>query len=173
MRQATSAMRVLRGLDGMQRIVDLCRNPRLFDYPILYDTMVEIDAVSIRYFGMTFQETFADEDDEFTAEGGEELLTHETYEASFRPALLPWPDMGVVFEVLGWDMSDGAGKELPCGHLFARQIIAVEGNLIDEATFYPDGSGVRPDDFDDADGEAWGASIQRQAVEFMKGARKR
>jgi hypothetical protein len=120
----------------------LCRNPRLFEYPKAADTQLEIDDISISLFSVTRDDTLADEDDEFFADPGEELLTAESYELKFGAAMAPWDAVTRAFwEGIGWDISDGQGGELNCAHLFARQIIAVEGGLIEGARFTPDGTG--------------------------------
>ena len=176
----------LRDLPGIQRASDLCRNPRLWDYPQRSYTQQEIDEISISLFSITAADTIFEigdyfdddqfdddqfEDDDEVDEDTSDPQTADSYEANFGAASAPWDDSTRTFwEAIGWDLSDGRGKELICAHLFARQIIAVEGKLVEGARFSADGSGREY--FGDADGEDGGDDViahrlQREVDAFL------
>lgn len=161
----------LRELPGIQRASELCRLGYLFDYPHVSTTMEEINRISVCLFSVTAADTLVDDDDTFTSDEGEEPLTPESYENMFSAALAPWDDRTKSFwEAISWDISDGKGNELNCTHLFARQIIAVTGNLIDGIRFTPDGTGRwYMDDVDDPEEVVQGLTerLQREVAAFL------
>ena len=151
----------LRDLPGVQRAADLCRNPRNFEYLAAGFTMEEVADISIRLFSITAWDTELDVDDEL------EGMTPAEYEANFQVTRLPWPESQPFWEALGWDISDGNGGELICAHLFARQIIATMGELVEGAKFTPDGSGVHGAVSD----EDLETRLRDEADDFLKGRR--
>lgn len=166
----------LRDLPGIQRASDLCRNPRNFDYPQSSYTAEELAEISIRLFGIPEWETWwpiptpeynpVTNNVEFTVEEERERIEREEYENQFGATKLPWQQAKAFWNALGWDLSDGADAELICAHCFARQIIAVTGELVDGAKFTPDGSGRwQPDDLDATD--SLEERLKREAEQFI------
>ena len=136
--------------------------------------MIEVNEASVRLFSITQGDTLVGEDDVFENHGiDEEPLTAETYEANFRAAMLPWPDSQPFFEAIGWDISNGRGGELECAHFFARQIVALEGDLVEGVRFTPDGSGswyCAEDDkiLDSLTEERMAANLEREIAAFYR-----
>lgn len=154
-------MKVLRDLPGVQRVTDLTRNPRNFEYPQTATTMQEIEAVAVSLFGVChWGLTWIDEPDDDPSERDE-------WEGTFSVTLLPWPESRPFWEALGWDISDGRGGELISAHWFMRPIIAVEGGLDEDARYTPDGSGVTTTDCDDDRGGALEDRLQAEASAFL------
>lgn len=133
----------LRDLPGVQRITELCRNPRNFDYPQVSYSAEEIDKVSIGLFGIAEWATRWDDDDEDA--GGADVEAVE-FEEQFAQTRMPWPDVEPFWRAIGWDISDGQGGELISAHCFLRQIIAVAGDLVEGAKLTLDGSGTCDDE---------------------------
>jgi hypothetical protein len=194
-----ATLKVLRDLPGVQGIAGLCHMPHLWEHPYLRETQDKVDAVSTKLFCITALNTkfygidrFSHEDDleedeeeeeedtdgwseddsfdieEYRAELKAEEASHEE---KFQAVTMPWPASKPLWDVLGWDISDGKGNELICAHLFCRQIIAVEGSLIPGAHFCPEGDGLPA--FDDEgrpiDREkAWASSLAADAERFMR-----
>lgn len=168
----------LRDLPGVQRANDLCRNPRNFDYPQSSYTAAELAEISIRLFGIPEWETwwhaptpeynFETGQYETINEDENERIEREEYEVQFHATRLAWAEAEVFWEVIGWDLSDGDGGELLSAHCFARQIIAVTGELIEGAKFTIDGTGRwEPDDIDES--ESLEERLRREAEQFMIG----
>lgn len=188
----------LRDLPGISDITDLCRNQRNFDYPVSSDTQAKIDGASVRLFGITqldtnweaerdrlyYSDDFddvedVDDDDDADDVSDEEETETETvdyaaaetaWDLQFHVTSLSFPASEPFWRAVGWDISDGAGKELLCAHLFDRQIIAAVGSLVSGARLSLDGSGRT--ELDDEHTEANLADrLDREAQEFM--ARRR
>jgi hypothetical protein len=156
----------LRDLPGVQRATDLCRNPRNFEYPQAAYTSAEIAEISIRLFGITEWDTLWD----IPEEGPLPDVSDEEaeYELQYEPTRLPFEQARIFWEAIGWDISDGARKELVSAHCFARQIIAVTRELVEGAAFTPDGSGRYAREDPGAE-EELEDRLLREAEQFMKG----
>lgn len=155
-------MRVLRDLPGVQRVTDLTRNPRLFEYPQATGTMNQIAEVVVSLFGVShWHMEWIDEPDDDPDEKQE-------WEKHFQVIRLPWPQSQPFWEAIGWDISDGRGNELVSAHWFMRAIIAAEGRLDEYARFTPDGSGRWPDAEDDEPDTSFADRLQAEADAFLK-----
>jgi hypothetical protein len=155
----------LRDLPGVQRAIELCRNPQNFDYPQSSYTGTELAELSIRLFSIAQWDTIWESAE---MENERERLEREEYEAQFNATRLPWTEAETFWKAIGWDISDGHGGELICAHYFTRQIIVVTGDLVDGAKFTPDGTGRwEPDDMTAS--ESLGERLRREAERFMIG----
>ena len=165
-----SEIKRLRNLPGIQRISELCRIPANFDDLSRSDTMIEIDNVSIQLFCIGQIETIWHIDDD---DGPDVRAEAAAYETQFDNVMRPYAQSQPFWELLDWDITDGNGKELNCAVWFARQIIALEGSLVDGVCFKPDGSGdLAPsaaDEDEEGELERWSEALEAQAQQFIKG----
>lgn len=171
----------LRDLPGIQRISELCLNPRNFEYPQRSYTQSEVDEVSTKLFCITAWETGYDfvrytrfaqlgnafdneEEGEDLEEEDEDLDEDESdlddpdrviHEQQFHVTSMVWPTSEPFWHAIGWDISDGRGGELICAHLFARQIIALEAKIHPAASFFPLANGAPLFD-------GWGEPIKQE-----------
>jgi hypothetical protein len=132
----------LRELPGVMEIEAMCGVAEPWDGYNRTWTRNRIDAVSVSLFGLPYGVTSYDWFD--WEEDGEEQPTEEQWEALLSNANRPYSETEQFWTALGWDITDGRGRELNCAHWFARQIIVCESGLVDGAVFTPDGTGKAP-----------------------------
>jgi len=157
----------LRDLPGISRIEQMLKVRELVTEPGLGRLMEAVDKVSIALFSIGIPETYweldGDEDPEEEAEQAE-------YEAQFQNVMKPYRVTAPFWSALGWDITDGKGDELGSAIWFGRQIIALEGELVEGVKFHPYATGtLRDEEVEEQDVERWGDELRRQAEEWMKG----
>ena len=139
----------------------MCLNGRNFEYPTASYTREKIDAVSVRLFAIAERHTWTDPDDPEA----------QDYENQFHSTRLTWPESEPFWTAIGWDISDGRGNELNCAYLFARQIIAVTGGLVDGAVLSLSGGAMAAYDDNgeliDAD-RRWCESLEEEAAQYLQ-----
>jgi hypothetical protein len=150
---------VLRDLPGVQRVTDLTRGPRNFEYLSFIGTMNEIEGVSVKLFGT------CDRFQRWIDEEGDDPDEKAEWERNFAVTQLPWSESRPFWEAIGWDISDGRDEELISAHWFMRSIIVTARGLDEEAKFTPNATGKWPDQDDDLD---LAERLQAEAEIFMK-----
>ncbi len=81
----------------------------------------------------------------------------------------PFEEVEQFWTVLGWDITDGKGAELNCAFLFGRQIIAVEGRLVEGARFCSDGSGELADQDENDGNDRLSAALEAEVKAWIAG----
>jgi hypothetical protein len=131
----------LRDLPGVSEIEALCQVPSYFDERNIRETMERIDAVSIGLFSLSYFDT---DYDCFDWDDDEDPPSEERWDGLLSNALKPYGETEAFWRALGWDITDGRGRELDCAHYFARQTIIAESGWIEGVQLTPDGSGSEP-----------------------------
>jgi hypothetical protein len=133
-----SELKRLRDLPGVIEIERMCGLSEPWDGFNRSWTLGQIDRVSVSLFGLPYGVTDYD-CFEWSAEG--EQPTRQQWEALLSNANRPLSETEPFWTALGWDVTDGEGRELDCAHWFARQIIICETGLIEGVEFTLDGTG--------------------------------
>jgi len=120
----------LRDLPGVSEIEALCQVPSYFDERNIRETMERIDAVSIGLFSLSYFDT---DYDCFYWDDDEDPPSEERWDGLLSNALKPYGETEAFWRALGWDITDGRGRELDCAHYFARQTIIAESGWIEGA----------------------------------------
>jgi hypothetical protein len=133
----------LRDLPGVLEIERMCGVAEAWDGHNRLWTRRRIDEVSISLFslphGGTSYDCFEwDEDDE-------DRPTREQWDSLMANAMRPYSETEEFWtRAMGWDVTDGQGRELKCAHWFATQIIICETGLVQGVVFTPNGTGKEP-----------------------------
>jgi hypothetical protein len=166
MAETRFVLRELAGIAGIEaRLARIAAHPNPAWAPERDGLQTAIDDVSRALFGITEEETrFEVETETAPISPGPGTLDAVRYEQAF--AFLYDADCDaadLIFEAMGWDVTDGQGDWLECLHAFSRQIICAARGLRGHApTGAPDDKAVQKAASD------WGASLAEEARRFRR-----
>lgn len=128
-------MKKLREMSGIIEVEEICWNPQNLEGMAFLENWPKFDKASERLFGVNHNDTFKEDDDEI-----------DEWEMHFDICYLPYEgETKLVWDLMGWDLTDKKGVELVCAEHFKRQIVVVEKQLMPLAKFHPLADGVRSD----------------------------
>jgi hypothetical protein len=119
----------------------MCGIASYFDDRNAAATYEKIDTVSVALFSLSYWCTAYDD---FAWDDDEARPSEEQWDAMLANAMKPYDITRPFWEALGWDITDGHGRELACAHFFAEQIIIAESGWIEGVQLSLDGSGTEP-----------------------------
>ena len=155
----------LRDLPGIMEIEALCHVPKHFDYYNIGDTMERIDVVSVSLFSVSYDAT---DYDGFEWSDVEDAPSEAQWDGWLSNAMKPYSVTRPFWEALGWDITDGKGRELNCAHYFTKQIIIAESGWVEGVQLTPDGSGKEPAyEGPELTEEELAQKLEREAQEFL------